>query len=371
MRVLHVTECLSSGVLTFVESITRRQADEGAEVSVLYTSRPDTPPREAIKGRLDPRVTVLPTVEGAGLTKLVRLWLAARKAAASGSYDVIHFHSSIAGAVGRAASFGGSPLLVYSPHGFAFLRTNRSSLNRIATKFVEALLAKRSLLLVTSQSEVDIAKRELRAPNVKYLASGVNPDEIPDQIPLKENPIPKVLMAGRLSFQKAPWRFAKVADQSAGKAEFIWVGGTPDEDGYKWVKGRNVKLVPWESPQALENLIDQSDIFLFLSLWEGMSLGLIQAQAHGLPAVVSNVVGNRDTVANGETGYVCDSYEQVYSAVTNLLTSPQLRNEMAQAAVRRVRKKFTDQNIGRDSLEQYHQFATAVGAVHLKLVPNE
>lgn len=44
--------------------------------------------------------------------------------------------------------------------------------------------------------------------------------------------------------------------------------------------------------------------YLSTSLWEGMPLSVIEAMAHGIPPVVTDVVGNRDAVADHKTGLI-------------------------------------------------------------------
>ena len=44
--------------------------------------------------------------------------------------------------------------------------------------------------------------------------------------------------------------------------------------------------------------------YLSTSRWEGLPLAVLEAMAHGLPAVVTDVVGNRDAVRHNESGFL-------------------------------------------------------------------
>ena len=63
-------------------------------------------------------------------------------------------------------------------------------------------------------------------------------------------------------------------------------------------------------PQLLRN----ADIFISASHGEGMPLTLLEAMAVGLPSVASDVVGNRDVVENGETGFLFSLEEPAMAA---------------------------------------------------------
>jgi glycosyltransferase involved in cell wall biosynthesis len=56
---------------------------------------------------------------------------------------------------------------------------------------------------------------------------------------------------------------------------------------------------------GLTGELGRSDIHVQTSLWDGMPLPPIEAQAAELPAVVSGAPGCRDIVVDGMTDYVC------------------------------------------------------------------
>ena len=44
-------------------------------------------------------------------------------------------------------------------------------------------------------------------------------------------------MIGRICYQKAPWRFAAVAEALHGQARFVWVGDGDAADRRRWLDG--------------------------------------------------------------------------------------------------------------------------------------
>lgn len=350
---------MGGGVVTFLESISRRQAEAGAIVSVLYAVRPDTPDRQTVEERIGAHATILPHVLGNSTPmRALLLFAALRGIFKNSDYDTIHLHSSVAGFVGRAArlTVRRPSMAVYSPHGFAFLRQDTSRLTRFATRAVESVLAGTGPLILTSQSEREIAEAELHATLTALLQSGVPSESIPASLPSRRkspSSRPRVLMVGRLAYQKAPWRFAHVANELRDLADFIWVGSGTQPYPAEWIGAAPVQLIPWVTPEDLEDLIDGADVMLFPSLWEGMSLSLIQAQSRGLPCVTTDVVGNRDAVVHGQTGYVCDSDADLVSATRTLIQDEDLRERMGEAAKVHAKSKLVDDAIGTDSLALY------------------
>ncbi len=87
---------------------------------------------------------------------------------------------------------------------------------------------------------------------------------------------------------------------------------------------RPVRVTGWVSADELVTLIDEIDVLLFPSLWEGMSLSLIQAQAQGIPAVVSDVVAIA-TASSTASRVRRSHHRELIAATARLLADPPLR----------------------------------------------
>lgn len=66
------------------------------------------------------------------------------------------------------------------------------------------------------------------------------------------------------------------------------------------------------------------------SRWEGMPLAVLEAMAHGLPPVVSDVVGNRDAVKDQDTGFIYQPGDaaKAAKALCRLADEPAMREAM-------------------------------------------
>ena len=61
-----------------------------------------------------------------------------------------------------------------------------------------------------------------------------------------------------------------------------------------------------------------------------MPISVIEAMVSGIPVVVTDVVGNRDAVAHGETGFITSSVEEMIYYIDLLAQDPELRLSMGQ-----------------------------------------
>lgn len=336
MRILHVTEAFGGGIVTVLTSLASDQVAAGDDVAIWFMPRPGAP--------IDPaELGIHPDVElrrlertGRRLRDLGLIFRLVREALRSGEWDVVHLHSAFAGVLGRLSyrrHAVGDARLFYSPHGFPFLMLDRSRLARGVFRWIERRFARRcDGVIVTWDSEGEVARAELGVEPIGVLHTGLPPAQIEEfrALPRPQHARPRVGMIGRVAFQKAPWRFRDVARAVDG-ADFVWIGGGPDADVRRWLEG--IPLTGWLSPSELTREIQDLDLLVFPSLWEGFPLSLAQAQAMGVPAVASDVVGNRDIVIDGVTGRLCADDAELVAAVRAAVADPGLIREWSAQAV--------------------------------------
>ena len=98
---------------------------------------------------------------------------------------------------------------------------------------------------------------------------------------------------------------------------------------------------------------------LSTSRWEGMPLAVLEAMAHGLPAVVTDVVGNRDAVRHGETGFLYPEgdAEATAAALCRLADEPDLRRTLGEQAKEYVRRRHDARKMTDRTLELLRRIA--------------
>ncbi|MBR2067532.1 MAG: glycosyltransferase, partial [Solobacterium sp.] len=108
---------------------------------------------------------------------------------------------------------------------------------------------------------------------------------------------------GLINPQKNPDLFNEIA-RAMPNVHFLWIG-----DGEsKWkLTSPNIEITGWlDHSEAIKKMND-GDVFLLTSLWEGLPISLLEAMYLKKLCIVSNVVGSRDVITNGENGFICDS----------------------------------------------------------------
>jgi glycosyltransferase involved in cell wall biosynthesis len=111
------------------------------------------------------------------------------------------------------------------------------------------------------------------------------------------------------------------------------------------------------SRRDVPELLASSDLFVLPSLWEGLSMALLEAMATGLPIVASEVSGTVQVMIPGETGYLVPpgDVQGLFEAVEQLLSDPARAQAMGAAARRRVEATFSAQKQADEHVALYRR----------------
>jgi glycosyltransferase EpsD len=211
--------------------------------------------------------------------------------------------------------------IIYTAHGFHFYK-GASFKNWLFYYPVERFLARYTDVLITiNKEDYQRAKNSFKAVSVEYIPGvGVDTDkfckiEIDSKIKRKELELPEdafvALSVGEINRNKNHETVIKsLAKLNNINIHYIICGqGLLEKHLYELIVKlgleKQVHLLGYRKDIA--EICKVSDVFVFPSFREGLSVSLMEAMATGLPVVCSNIRGNTDLIENGEGGFLVEA----------------------------------------------------------------
>lgn len=319
-KILHIVEAFAGGIYTYLLELSDKLSEE-YEIVIAYAERKQTPQnfREQFNKNIK-FIEVKNFTRSINPVKDIKACIEINKIVKEEKPDIIHMHSSKAGIIGRVVVRPKYRKMFYTPHGYSFLKQDDSKLKRFMYKTIEkmaVIINKKCKIIACSEGEY---KESLSlTKNATYINNGVNIKEI-DKIVSSKHKIDfnkiKICTVGRIGFQKNPKLFNEIAENFPD-IEFTWIGDGELSDE---LKSSNIHITGWKTREEVSKTLSENDIFLLPSLWEGLPIALLEAMYLGKICIVSNVIGNRDVIKNGENGFVCNELEEYCASIQKIIT---------------------------------------------------
>ena len=120
-------------------------------------------------------------------------------------------------------------------------------------------------------------------------------------------------------------------------------------------RGGSVRYLGYVPEDELPGLTAGASAFVYPSLYEGFGLPVAQAMAAGVAVITSNTSCLPEMASGGALLVDPRSAAEIQGAMEKLLTSPELRQELAAAGMARARKEYRWKVCARKSLEFFHR----------------
>jgi glycosyltransferase involved in cell wall biosynthesis len=319
MRVLLVSEPGVDGVFRHVEALAAFLLARGHGVDLAYSD---------VRGsdRLKQLVIALEAAGGQTLNLRVgngpslldlRALMSLQAWVKKTRPEVIHAHSSKAGALVRALRFLGVPQpIFYTPHAY-FGLADQGGLKSLLFNGVEVCLGRIGTTMNLSEGEMAFAREVLHVPQsaLRLVANPVDtqhffPAQAQRQRELKcalRVPEDALLLGsvGRLAFQKDPLTMYRAFALALKQCPQLWLYHLGEGElttecealaAKLGVAHRIVRQRYLSEPLAFYQALDG---MILTSRYEGLSLAVLEALACDLPLILTEVPGNLDFVQMG------------------------------------------------------------------------
>ncbi|HLA34298.1 MAG TPA: glycosyltransferase family 4 protein [Rhodocyclaceae bacterium] len=304
-------------------------------------------------------------------------------------YDVVHVHTPVAALIGRMAAFAvGTPLVVYTAHGFYFhdempywKRWIFVMLERFAGLFTDILFSQ-------SSEDVEDAVKEKIAARARVLAIGngvdvarFTPSRVAPAAQLRQSlGIPPqafvVGLIGRQVREKGVAEFLTAATTLATRYPQVWfllIGERLANDHANGVEAEfaqakqalGSRLVAPGLRGDIPECIAAMDVFCLPSWREGMPRTIIEAMMMAKPVVATDIRGAREEVVAEETGLLVATRapQQLAAALERLILDPAWGERLGRAGRERALRLYDETKVVALQLQRIAQAAQQKGIV--------
>ena len=263
-----------------------------------------------------------------------------------GRFDLVHAHAAKAGVLARVAAVSRKRPVVYTPHCFPFEVPDARARRWFGIAVERALAPLTATIVCVCEHERAVAVASgigsRRLAVVHNGCPGCGGDVDPDLARLRHDG-PVVGAVTVLRRQKrldvllaaAPRILAAVPE-----ASIVIVGDGPEDGALRAAADPRVVFLPFHGPAG--RYLRALDVYVLPSDWEAFPIGLLEAQACGVPQVATAVGGTPEALGP-DTGVLVPPRDAgaLADAIVGLLRDPQRRAAMSAASQRRHAERFT------------------------------
>lgn len=362
LDVLIVSQPVKAGVAVCVRQLTEAAVAAGHRVTVACPGDEHGPLAKWVKDagarHVDVNMARQPTFRD-----IRDLWSIRRLCRGR---DLVHLHSSKAGALGRiaVATLGGErPPVVFTPHYWSWLVGGPLS---VLYRWIERILARSSdSIVAVSEQEAAEGRSVLRsaASRIVVIRNGVDLEHFsPKGHSASRDESPLLVLVGRLCRQKGQdIAIRALAGLQNRQVRLRLVGAESEKGEQRRLQALAESLgvasrIEWRGDTAdVAPDLRAADVVLAPSRWEGMSLVFLEALACGVPMIVSDVSGS-DVVKDSGIVVPTEDVDALIAATDELLADEPRRRRLARLATE-LSQNHSIEETARNNLELWRAVA--------------
>ena len=352
-KILHVVEAFGGGIFTFLVDLVNSTSDE-FDITIVYALRNETP--EDFLKQFKGNVKFIKSKylqRSVNLKNEFKAVKEIKEIIKNEQPDIIHLHSTKAGIIGRFATNDKNAKILYNPHGFSFLMKDISKLKKWLYWWIEKIMTiKGGYIIACSRGEyneaVKLSKKSFCINN------GINISKIELEIAnIQERKVDinnlKICTVGRINYQKNPQLFNDIAQADQNKS-FTWIG---DGSLRNQLISSNILITGWKNREEVLKLLNDNDVFILPSLWEGLPIALLEAMYMKKVCIVSNVIGNKDVIKDNVNGFIAKTKED-YIKIINELNLEKIE-QITNNARNDIKQNYSTQNMIKEYKKIYYE----------------
>lgn len=346
-NILLLCEAYGGGVKTYIDVIAEnKMAFQNYNFNILISSK-----RLENANNINENYIVDDNLSfGRSPIKLFRALKILNKYVKVNQVDIIHANSTYSGLLIYLYSFFNKRVsYIYTPHGYYSLK----SMNKIS-KYITRRIEKKinnicKTVIHVSKSEEEEAIKYNLVDKEKSIVifNGVIEPEKTDKC--NKSNIVTIVNLARVDDQKNPYKFLEIATSIVSKnknIQFIWAGNGKyiSEIREKIKKNKLEKQIKFIGfLKEKENLLNNADIYLSTSEYEGLPFSVIEAMSYKLPLILSDVVGHSDLVEHGRNGYLYKLENTLLTIdyLNRIITNSELCEKLAKSSYEIYKEKFS------------------------------
>lgn len=279
--------------------------------------------------------------------------------------DLVHCHSTKAGLLGRIAAHKAAVPGLVTVHGWTFSDgfgwLQRTS-GRLFERYV-ARLGQYIIVVADAQRNLALANTVADPRQLLTIHNGV-PAQAPHATPgVPAEPV-RVIMVARFQKPKDHLFALKALALLDVPWELELVGDGPLEDEVR-AEAKRLKVEQqvrfMGDRNDVPDRLAQAHVFLLTSNSEAFPLSILEGMRAGLPVIATDVGGVRESVVDGETGFLVERGDVagLRDRLKQCLENPALRAEMGAAGRARFEAHFTQQGMIEQTLATYEMTLAA------------
>jgi len=288
--------------------------------------------------------------------------------------DIVHAHGS------RAASnvlFPAKSLhipIIYTVHGWSF-HDDQNAIIKTLRGWSEKLICHLSnTVICVSNSNADTGRQVFGLKSVTVIENGINLDIFDRNRTFEDRRAGFhfskddfiVGFIARTTKQKNPLLFLEALKKAHEKnpvVKGLFVGeGDMDSEVDAYIQNGNMKSYLYRSPFRTDvpELLNSIDVYCLPSLWEGLSIALLEAMAMGKAIIATPTDGTKELLTNRENGLVVDfnNQQQLVDAILELHDNKALFEKCSKNATLLVQQRFNAQRVADSVMEIYAKCAS-------------